>query len=76
MINYFLYLHLITLVMRGILFNINNFLDNTHWKFVKEMIKDVGIVWIILIICPIANLFLLFFEIFEFIDNVKYQLQK
>lgn len=77
MINYFIYLHLGTIGLWGMLFIINIILDPSYFKFIKETAIDVGILWFfILLIFPIANLFLIFFELLEFIDNIKYQLWK
>lgn len=77
MINYFIYLHLGTIGLWGMLFIINIILDPSYFKFMKETMFDVGVWWFfLLLIFPIANLFLIFFELLEFIDNIKYQLWK
>jgi hypothetical protein len=77
MISFFIYLYLGTIGLWGMLFIINIILDSYYFKFIKKTMLDVGIVWyILLLIFPIANLFLIFFELLEFIDNIKYQLWK
>lgn len=77
MLSYFLYLYLGTIGLWGMLFIINIILDPSYFKFMKETMFDVGMVWFFaLLLFPIANLFLIFFELLEFFDNIKYQLWK
>lgn len=77
MFSFFVYLHLLVITLWVVLLIINFCLDETHIDFLKETYKRGEILFFIfLVLIPIVNLFLLFFEIMAFLDNLKYQLWK